>query len=179
MAKLLDITKLDVSAISYDERRFAVGFEYAGARYHWWSSDKIALAHQGTLYKNPAQREDGTYPKSLDEGYFQTRKLDPDSKQNQALMARVRSMVIEQGLVEAALIEHRAKEAQAKLERDQASWVARVGGAGMSLRESLAALIGALQAAYSSNPEMIVPDDLHKAWAGASAILATLGECPQ
>lgn len=179
MAKQFDIQRLSVSGVNYDESHFAVSFHYAGARYHWWSADKIALAHQGPLYKNPPLNEAGEHIKRNEPGHFDTRKLDPDSKQNQALMAHVRKLVIEGGLVEAALIEHRAKQAQEALVSAQNAWGFKVTDAALSLRESLAALIGELQKAHSAHPEMPITDELHAAWARSSELLATLGDFPQ
>lgn len=96
----MDIQNVDVAdhGSSPKYSRIALSWEYGGARFHLWESDK-----EKVLYKNSiAQR--------YQPGHFETRKLNPSTTTNARMIAEARAIAEREGLYEKAAEKMRAKE---------------------------------------------------------------------
>lgn len=116
-AKKLNITNVSVG-LHHD--RYALSCDYDGAHYHVWIRllDGLLMGYSKddlVLYKNPPV---GT--SMYDQGYFRTRRLDTQTKANAALIAEMVRIRDEQNLLQVAIDEEAAK--QAEDERKQAVW---------------------------------------------------------
>lgn len=80
----------------HEYTNIALSWNAGGARFHIWLNDA------GTLYKNAPLKEDGTPLKRDEPGYFETRKLNPNSKDNARMIEKAKQIAEAEGLREKA-----------------------------------------------------------------------------
>ena len=80
----------------------------ANGRYHVWIRGKRP---EDTIYMNPLQRPDGSYPKTSDDDHFRTRKLDLQAKKNSAIQREISVAIAKGALVDADKVRQAEKDA--------------------------------------------------------------------
>lgn len=111
--------------------RCAIGWDYAGARYHFWIN-MPSRESQGILYKNPPLGL-----KTTDAGYFNTRQLDPEAKANAAMVAEAWAIVERDHLIEKMFAAEKEEKRKAAAELEENLRINRIQVAGVDLYEAL------------------------------------------
>jgi hypothetical protein len=166
---------------------WALACEYDGARYHVWIDVRTGelaeytTAEKPTLYKNCALAIKYGQP-----GHFKTRKLDPTTKENSAIVVAMFAEMIEHGLV-AAERQRIAAEAEAqRIANQKARTLKAKQEAGEALFDQLRNVLAALET-YTPNgarsqpwpPDCFLPNgdlDYEKICEQARALVAAINE---
>jgi hypothetical protein len=129
----LQLENVNVTDHGFFYENLGLSWEFDGARYHIWENST------DVLYKNPPITIKHDEP-----GYFRTRKLDPGSKVNQAMILEARSIARRDDLYKKAAIAQKQKAHAEKMAQLAAIAVRRKHDAGEVLYDACERALAAL-----------------------------------